>query len=355
MKQASVYTRDEHNININNIDFHAVKIIKRLRRHGFQAYIVGGAVRDLLLGFKPKDFDLVTDAGPPAARKIFRNSRIIGRRFKLLHVYFPDKKIIEVATFRAIEATSHKNIYGTIEDDVKRRDFTMNALYYCPIEQQVIDYVGGFKDIQKKIVKPVIDRSVIFKEDPVRIIRAIKYSATTGFRIDKKLSKCIRADKDELGNTSSSRLTEELFKILKSGHSADILLSLHSYGILKFLLPLIDKKLNDKQNMAAFSESLRQLDEAARNGRLRPMCIIVKHLVKEVVDPEACRDTINGNHLNTAACELKRIVKPVTFPNVLIDEAAKMILAENDIHFAKKRPPRRDRHRRPHKQHSKQR
>ncbi|HUX51874.1 MAG TPA: polynucleotide adenylyltransferase PcnB, partial [Spirochaetia bacterium] len=144
VKQAEVYLKEEHNLSPGRIDPDALKIIRRLKNSGHSAYIVGGAVRDLILGNKPKDFDIVTDAAPARIRKLFRNSRIIGKRFRLVHIFFGEK-LIEVSTFRAETSVGFMNVYGEIEEDVKRRDFTVNALYYDPEENTILDYHGGFR------------------------------------------------------------------------------------------------------------------------------------------------------------------------------------------------------------------
>ena len=154
IKKAVVYTKSEHFISNKKIDPDALQIINRLRDAGYTAYVVGGAVRDLIVGNVPKDFDIVTDATPSKIKRIFRNSRIIGRRFRLVHVVF-GSKIFEVSTFRSNEEGSVGNEFGTIEQDVMRRDFTMNALYYDPLQEQIIDYVGGMRDIKKHILRPV--------------------------------------------------------------------------------------------------------------------------------------------------------------------------------------------------------
>ena len=161
VKKALVYTRDEHGINFDDVDGEAVGVVKRLKDGGYESYIVGGAVRDLILGKKPKDFDIVSEANPVQIRRMFRNSRVIGRRFKLVHVYF-GPRIYEVSTFRSLRDGLTGNTFGTIEEDVLRRDFTMNALFYDPGQQIVVDYVGGMKDIRAKRVKAIIPLATIF-------------------------------------------------------------------------------------------------------------------------------------------------------------------------------------------------
>mgnify|MGYP002511331556 CR=1 FL=1 len=213
VKKAVIYTKSEHNIPKSRIDIDAIQIIDRLRSFDFVAYIVGGAIRDLIVGNTPKDFDIVTDATPSKIKKIFRNSRIIGRRFRLVHIFF-GQKIFEVSTFRSLADGTVGNTFGTMDEDVQRRDFTINALYFDPLKEQIIDYVNGVKDIKKGIIRPVIPLKSIFVEDPVRMLRAIKYSATTGFKIPFKLHNKIRKSAHLLSPVSPSRLTEELLKII---------------------------------------------------------------------------------------------------------------------------------------------
>jgi poly(A) polymerase len=233
---ALVYTADEHQIDPADLDHDAVKVVRRLRRHGYDSYIVGGAVRDLLLGKKPKDFDVSTAATPAQIRKLFRNSRIIGKRFRLVHILFRDK-IIEVSTFRSQDAEGFKNVFGTIEEDVLRRDFTANALFLNPEDNTVVDFVGGVKDIAKRVLRPVIPLNRIFREDPVRMLRAVKYAAGGGMRIPWTVRRRIRRDRALLHDTPSSRMTEELFKILNSGHAASIITMLLDMGLYDAVLP----------------------------------------------------------------------------------------------------------------------
>jgi len=235
-KKAIIYTRDEHGINFDDVDGEAISIIKRLKSSGYDSYIVGGAVRDLILGKKPKDFDIVSAASPTRIKKIFRNSRIIGRRFRLVHVYFGER-IFEVATFRSLKDGHTSNTFGTIEDDVLRRDFTMNALFYDPEQQIVVDYVNGMKDIKNKQVKNIINLSDIFTDDPVRMIRAVKYAAATGFSIPLNLKMKITSQSNLLKTISPSRLTEEIFKIINSDKAGVIVDMLDKTGLYSYLQP----------------------------------------------------------------------------------------------------------------------
>lgn len=260
VKKALIYTQKEHSISKELIDSNALRIISQLRDYGFDAYIVGGAVRDLILGIKPKDFDIVTDATPAKIKKIFRNSRIIGKRFRLVHIFFGNQ-IFEVSTFRSLEDGTVGNKFGIMDEDVRRRDFTLNALYYDPVKEQVIDYVGGFKDIQKKVIHPVISLSHIFTEDPVRMIRAVKYAAQTGFKIPLLLKRKIRSCAHLLSPVSASRLTEELMKILNSGHSYDIVIRALDLHIFMYLQPTAATLLyENKEFERKFLTHLRELD-----------------------------------------------------------------------------------------------
>jgi len=250
-KKAVIYTCDEHGINFADVESEAVSIIKKLKSAGFDAYIVGGAVRDLILGKKPKDFDIVSAASPARIKRLFRNSRIIGRRFRLVHVYFGDR-IFEVSTFRSLKDGHSSNTFGTIDDDVLRRDFTLNALYYDPEQQIVIDYVGGMDDIKKKLIKPIIALSDIFVDDPVRMIRAAKYAAKTGFSLPMNLKMKISSQSNLLTTISPSRLTEEIFKIIHSEKAADIVDLLDKMGLYAFLQPqaaqMMRKNANFRKN-----------------------------------------------------------------------------------------------------------
>jgi len=204
-----------------------------LQERGFAAYVVGGAVRDLLLGLRPKDFDVATDASPEDVHKIFRRSRLIGRRFKLVHVLFGEETV-EVSTFRARVASEtdehgrvlRDNIYGTLEDDAIRRDFTINALYYDPTAETILDYHNGMRDLQRKSVRVIGDARARYREDPIRMLRAVRFAAKAGFEIDERTRKPIHELAHLLENVPPSRVYEEMQKLLLSGHAATALASL---------------------------------------------------------------------------------------------------------------------------------
>ena len=290
VKKAVVYTQTEQLISNINIDPDALQIISRLRDAGYTAYIVGGAVRDLIVGNKPKDFDIVTDATPSKIKKIFRNSRIIGRRFRLVHVVF-GKKIFEVSTFRSNAEGSVGNDFGTIEEDVLRRDFTLNALYYDPLQEQVIDYVGGMKDIKKHVLKPVIDLDRIFVEDPVRMLRAIKYSATTHAKMSRSLRHKIISSASLLSQISPSRLTEELLKIINSTYAYEIISEALETDLFMYLQPsatglIYENKKYEKDYMQSIKE-LSLLNKTNPEVRLgKKMIFLIRDFVYQLTDWE---------------------------------------------------------------------
>lgn len=269
---AAIYTKDEHKIPLEKIDPDCMSVVIHLKECGFDSFIVGGAVRDLLVGKTPKDFDIVTSATPSKIKKLFRNSRIIGKRFRLVHVFFGDK-IFEVSTFRSIVSGSVGNSFGSIEEDVKRRDFTLNALYYDPVKEQVIDYVGGVQDIKRHKVRPVIPLDRIFEEDPVRMIRAVKYSSTCGCKMGFSLKRKIRQSAHLLLPVSPSRLTEEMLKIINSGHSCSIVSACLKSDLYMYLQPAATSMMyssrqfeNSYMRHLAELDGLVQSDKSARLG-----------------------------------------------------------------------------------------
>jgi len=222
------YYRETHSIRRTNIDEDAIKIINRLNKFRYKAYLVGGGVRDLLMGKRPKDFDIVTSATPNQIKRVFNNCRIIGKRFKIVHIIFKGK-IIEVSTFRSLpehRLEKHKaendylikrdNSFGTAKEDAARRDFTINSLFYDPKNDSILDYVGGFDDIQKKIVRVIGDPDISFKEDPVRMLRAVKFSVLLGLDIEKKTKLAIKKNRLEIEKSSSARLLEEYNKMFRT-------------------------------------------------------------------------------------------------------------------------------------------
>ena len=288
IKKAIIYTKEEHKIPLHKIDPDAIGVIRRLKDSGFSAYIVGGAVRDLILGNNPKDFDITTDATPSKIKRIFRNSRIIGRRFRLVHVFF-GPKIFEVSTFRSTAEGSIGNDFGSMDEDVMRRDFTLNALYYDPLQEQVIDYVGGVRDIRKGELKPVIPLDRIFVEDPVRMLRAVKYSATTGCKMSWSLRHKIRKSASLLSPVSPSRLTEEMLKIINSGHAYDIVSEALDTDLYMALQPSATEFMfSDKNFEKSYMQNLKRLDAlnvVEKEARLgKKLVFLIKDFILTLTD-----------------------------------------------------------------------
>ena len=230
------------------ISTNASKVISRLQDHGFQAYLVGGCIRDLLLRKTPKDFDIATDAHPEEVRELFRNSRIIGKRFRIVHVRF-GREIIEVTTFRGPHAdeydenhsdsgmTLNDNIYGTFEEDVFRRDFTMNAIYYEPQEEEIIDLANGTADIENQIIKTIGDPTGRLREDPVRMLRATRFQAKLGFGLESDLQNSIRSLGYLIQDVPPARLFEEVLKLFLSGYGTAAFDSMIENDIYGWLFP----------------------------------------------------------------------------------------------------------------------
>jgi len=273
-----VLPRPEHCVSRKNISSNALKVLYRLDRAGFEAFLVGGGVRDLLLGRRPKDFDVATDARPERARRLFRNSRVIGRRFRLVHVLFPDG-MIEVSTFRGdpdpgrqrrrpgeLLVTSD-NTWGTPREDAFRRDFTVNALFYRISDYAVVDYVGGLRDLERRTMRVIGDPDVRFQEDPVRMMRACELAGRLGFDIERRTQRGIRANAGEILKASPARLTEELLELLTSGHSEPSLVWMLELGLLEKLLPEAADLLTDQASGAGFPELLPTLDRWIEEGR----------------------------------------------------------------------------------------
>ncbi len=265
-----ILSRPEHIISRKNIDPDALRVLYRLKSSGFLAYLVGGGVRDLLLERQPKDFDIATSAHPQQVRKLFRNCFIVGRRFRLAHVRF-GRKVIEVSTFRRASSPDEgdtlirrDNTFGTPEEDAFRRDFTVNALFYDIANFSVIDWVGGLPDLDARLIRTIGDPDVRFREDPVRMLRAIALGARLGFTIDRDTAEAIRALRGEIVRSSSARILEEFYKILRQGRSRETFEQLHDYGLLAYLLPQADKAL--AASGETLLSSLSRLDEYRRAG-----------------------------------------------------------------------------------------
>jgi poly(A) polymerase len=285
MVAPTIIPRAEHPISRRDIDPDALKVLYRLKEGGFIAYLVGGGVRDLLLGRQPKDFDVGTSAHPYQVKRLFRNCWIIGRRFRLAHVKF-GQKIIEVATFRrhvppsngtdpgAADAAAggrdtfggrdlliHRdNTFGTPEEDAFRRDFTVNALFYDIATFSIIDYVGGLRDLHDRVIRAIGDPEERFLEDPVRMLRAVAFAERLDFRLDPPVEDAIRLLRGEIARSAPARLMEEYYKVLRTGSSARVFRALARVGLLGPVAPA----LQEAAHSPALIASLERLDAHRR-------------------------------------------------------------------------------------------
>jgi len=256
VRKPQIIPRTEHGVSRSEISENALKVLYRLKNAGYHAYLVGGGVRDILLGLKPKDFDVATDAHPEQVRELFRNCRLIGRRFRLAHVHF-GREIIEVSTFRAshndaVDGEGHEedgriirdNVYGTLDDDVWRRDFTVNALYYNIEDYSIVDYVGGLEDIKNRQLRLIGIPEDRYREDPVRMLRAIRFAIKLDFSIHPVSEQPIRKLAPLLEEIPEARLFEEFLKLFMSGQSEKAYQQLREYGLFAKLFPQTEEFLN---------------------------------------------------------------------------------------------------------------
>ncbi|WP_162596550.1 polynucleotide adenylyltransferase PcnB [Vibrio atypicus] len=248
----NIITRQEHNVSRKKISDNALKVLYRLHGAGFDAYLVGGGVRDLLLGQQPKDFDIATNATPEQIRQLFKNCRLIGRRFRLAHIMF-GRDIIEVATFRGHHQEPSKNVaqqskegmllrdnvYGTIDEDAERRDFTVNSMYYSISDYSIHDYAGGIEDMEDKLIRLIGDPETRYREDPVRMLRAIRFAVKLDFDIEEETAAPIEEMAPLLQEIPAARLYEESLKMLQSGHGLETYHLMREYNLFQQLFPTI--------------------------------------------------------------------------------------------------------------------
>ena len=284
-----IYSRDQHPVSRNFISPSALKVLYRLNKSGYDAYLVGGGVRDILLGLAPKDFDIATNATPEQIKALFRNCRLIGRRFRLAHIVF-GREIIEVATFRGHHDSAPKkqqdcqktskqsehgmllrdNIYGSIEEDAERRDFTINALYYSTADFKVYDFANGLADVHAKKIRLIGDPETRYREDPVRMLRAIRFATKLDMSISKETRAPIKALAPLLDNIPPARMFEEFLKLFLSGKAFENYLQLREYNLFKYFFPLVDQALesNNHPHLSAFIEqALRNTDDRINHDK----------------------------------------------------------------------------------------
>jgi poly(A) polymerase len=269
------YTGAELGIRREQISQAAIRTCEALQRGGFKAFVVGGGVRDSLLGLQPKDFDVATDATPEQVQELFRRARIIGRRFKIVHVIF-GRETIETSTFRALQSAAETdehgrvlrdNVYGSQQEDALRRDFTINALYYDPVADQVLDYLGGVADLKARTLRMIGDPATRYREDPVRMLRVVRFAAKLDFAVDPATIAPVRELAGLMENVPSARLFDEMLKLLESGHALACVRRLRAEGLHHGVLPLLDVILEQPHGERFIEVALANTDERVRAGK----------------------------------------------------------------------------------------
>ncbi len=332
LAKAVVYTQAEHKIERSGIDPDALRIVERLRENGHEAYIVGGAVRDLLLGRRPKDFDIVTDAQPSRIKRVFRSARIIGQRFRLVHVY-AGPNIFEVSTFRSIANGTIGNEFGTIDEDAHRRDFSLNALYFDPHDSTLVDYVGGFNDIMAKRIEPVIPLKTIFKEDAVRMIRCVKDRFHDRVQDPVQAEARAQAGLAPLGRSQPFAAYRGILRFLGSGSSAKIVEGLARYDLLRHILPECAALMAQNPSFgASLRDALAELDAHASDpSRDRALSVLLAHYLKAFLEcgPDRIVDTPDA--YREAVHESRLFLSPLNPPRVELEAAVLVVFKRRGI------------------------
>jgi poly(A) polymerase len=326
----------------DRIDPDAAKVVRRLDRAGFEAYLVGGCVRDLLLGGKPKDFDVATSARPEDVRGLFRNCRIIGRRFRLAHILFGGK-VVEVATFRrspSMEAPEEEgaevvedilirsdNVFGEAHEDALRRDFTMNALFYDLDRRQVLDWCGGMADVRRRAIHTIGDPTVRFREDPIRILRAIKFAARLDLGIAPDVYDAMVGTRKDLGKAARPRLFEELLRLMRGGAAHRSMWLLWETGAMSVVLPELAAFLDDEEatkgGAERFYRKMDAIDAMTRaRGRALDDIVLWTVLLKEPLD-EACAG--EKDKIGAAADFLDPVIERVAVPRRIADGVRRIV------------------------------
>jgi poly(A) polymerase len=334
------------------IDEEALKVLYRLHRHGFIAYLVGGSVRDLLLGKVPKDFDVATNAHPHEINTLFKNSRIIGRRFRLVHVFFKGGKVVEVSTFRSRSEfeeikTEEGNIirtesFGTPEEDALRRDITINGLFYNIGDFSIIDYVGGMADLERQIIRTIGDPNERFHQDPVRMIRVIRHAARTGFSIDAPTYQAIVRHREEIQKCSPSRVRDEFIRDLKEGVAQPSLNLTLQTGLLFSLFPDFLRvfgnrnplKNKDQQFFLCLFGLVDQLFKIARSVSESILFALFLTPYLRAVTPEHpfLRDRERYTYLaQTIRLVIHEILTPFSIPRGTKEMASQILIAQSNL------------------------
>lgn len=318
------------------LDPEAVKVVRRLNRFGYEAYLVGGCVRDLLLGIQPKDFDVVTSAMPAQVRKLFRNCRLIGRRFRLAHLHFRDRKIIEVATFRRTPNESDdltgkhsaENLFGKPADDAIRRDFTINALMYDVGRKEILDWVGGMSDVEGRTLRSIGDPSRRLPEDPVRIVRAVKFGIRLDLSFDPQLAEAMRRHAYLIKECAPARLVEEMFKLLRSGRSAECISMVHEIGLLDHLMPGLAASVNDLDRPHDAWGPLERADAMLSEGRIMTDPVLLAALLHIAIKDVLAMEGDISKRLDE---RLGPLVEPLPFTRRHMARVRQILIAQRRL------------------------
>jgi poly(A) polymerase len=322
-RRPSIIPYSRHGVARERISPCALKVTQTLQEHGHAAFVVGGAVRDLLLGRDPKDYDVATDATPEQVRELFRRSRIIGRRFRLVHVMC-GRETVEVSTYRGEQdiedgeeriADQHgrllrDNVFGTQQQDATRRDFTVNALFYDPASQQIWDYHGGVPDLDKRQLRMIGDPERRYREDPVRMLRAVRLAASLELTIEADTLKPIRSLAKLLANVPPARLFDEMLKLLLSGHATECVRQLRREGLHHGLLPMLDVILEQPLGERFVMTALRNTDERIRHDkRVSPAFLFAALLWHEVLSAWRNLEAKGTHPLPALYAAMERVVQ----------------------------------------------
>ncbi|MCP1675001.1 poly(A) polymerase [Natronocella acetinitrilica] len=316
LPQPVIFQRSEHRISRAEISDNALKVLYRLNKAGYEAYLVGGGVRDLSLGREPKDFDVATNAKPEEVRALFRNCRLIGRRFRLAHVHF-GPEIIEVATFRAAHDGNGEaegegemrdgmlvrdNVYGTVEEDALRRDFTVNSLYYNIADFSVVDFAHGMDDLEAGLIRLIGDAEERYREDPVRMLRAVRFAAKLGFRVEDDAARPIPELAGLLENVPQARLFEEVLKLLMGGQGAQTFDALRYHGLFGALFPATEAQLQIDEHgtwVQFINAALENTDQRIADGKPVTPAFLFAAILWPVVTARVAR-SVEEEGLNEA-------------------------------------------------------
>jgi len=347
-----IISRSKHPISRKMIDEEALKVLYRLRRHGFLAYLVGGSVRDLLLGKAPKDFDVATNAHPHEINTLFKNSRIIGRRFRLVQVFFKGGKTVEVSTFRSrsvfeeIETEDgdiiQKDNFGSPEEDAQRRDITINGLFYNIADFSIIDYIGGMIDLQRQVIRTIGDPNERFQQDPVRMIRVIRHAARTGFSIEDSTYQAISRHRDEIRKCSPSRVRDEFIRDLKEGVAQSSLNLMLRTGLLFSLFPDFVKVFGERnplrnRDKQFFLSLFGLVDQLVKIDRPVPESILFALFLTPFLRAVTPEHPFLGERersiylRQTIQLAVHQILTPYSFPKGTKEMASQILIAQSNL------------------------